>query len=189
MHIDAAGWLDEAERWPSPFHNERPAPVELLVIHSISLPPAVWGADAVKALFTSALNLSAHPYFAGLAGLQVSAHFYIGRAGDIIQFVPTEARAWHAGVSQFNGRANCNDFSIGIELNGADNLPYTLRQYQRLAALTRALQRRYPGLAAITGHEHIAPGRKTDPSASFCWPFYGRLLGIKKEALPARSAS
>lgn len=176
--IDGQGYWPEARQLPSPNFNGRPAPVTGLIIHSISLPPAVWGLDFIKDLFLNRLDPSAHPYFPPIAPLQVSAHFLIGRGGQCWQFVATEQRAWHAGQSQLDGRDNCNDFTVGVELNGYDDCPYTLAQYQCLARLTWALQRRYPLLTRenIRGHEQVAPGRKTDPSRSFNWSFYFQLL-------------
>lgn len=176
--------IDEEGRWPaarqlaSPNFNERPAAVSGLIIHSISLPPAVWGLDFIKDLFLNRLNPQAHPYFPPIAPLRLSAHFLIGRDGQCWQFVATEKRAWHAGQSQLDGRDNCNDFTVGVELNGYDNYPYTLAQYQCLARLSWALLRRYPLLRRehIRGHEQVAPGRKSDPSPSFNWSFYFQLL-------------
>ena len=182
MNLDPNGWLDAARRRPSPHHNDRPDPddISLLVIHNISLPPGVHGDRYINALFAGTLPAlrHEHPYLDAIAGLRVAAHFLILRDGSITQYVPTVARAWHAGVSRYQGRENCNDFSIGIELNGSDHQPYTLRQYQALAALTRAIMYRHPRItpARITGHSDIAPTRKTDPGAAFNWPYYRRLL-------------
>jgi len=180
MHIDpATGWCLEARRCPSPNCNERPdGEVSLLVIHNISLPPGQFGTGEVDNLFLNRLDPQAHPYFAGIAQLRVSAHFLIGRDGALTQFVPCTARAWHAGVSCFAGREQCNDFSIGIELEGTDELPYSDAQYAALGALSRALQRTYPAITAerICGHSDIAPGRKTDPGPAFDWARYRGLL-------------
>ena len=182
MHIDADGWLDAASRYPSPHHNERPDAddISLLVIHNISLPPGVHGDRYINALFAGTLPAlrHEHPYLDAIAGLRVAAHFLILRDGSITQYVPTVARAWHAGVSRYQGRENCNDFSIGIELNGSDHAPYTLRQYQALAALSRAIIARHPRItpARITGHSDIAPDRKTDPGPAFNWHYYRTLL-------------
>lgn len=179
FHIQQ-GILSPAESWPSPNFNERPAHtlVDLLVIHNISLPPGVFGGGHVKAFFQNALNPSAHPYFASIAHLQVSAHCFIARTGQVSQCVNFNKRAWHAGVSSFEGRAQCNDYSIGIELEGTDTLPYTQAQYEALAAVTRALQVAYPSITAqrIVGHNTIAPERKTDPGEAFDWPFFKALL-------------
>jgi AmpD protein len=155
---------------PSPNRDDRPAGVDptLLVIHSISLPPGVFGGAAIVALFTNTLDPGGHPYFAALDGLRVSAHFLVRRDGALIQFVSCECRAWHAGVSIFEGRERCNDFSIGIELEGDDFTPFEPSQYETLVALIDALQVRYR-LTAIAGHDEIAPGRKTDPGPYFDW--------------------
>lgn len=179
-HIDAAGWLQPARRCPSPNFNQRPpaCAVDLLVIHNISLPPGQFGGGCIEALFTNRLDSSAHPSFAELAGLQVSAHLLIDRTGTVTQFVPLHLRAWHAGESRFEGRDNCNDFSIGIELEGTDHTPYTEAQYHALAAVTQALRAVFPGIvpARIVGHSDIAPVRKTDPGPAFDWPRYRQSL-------------
>jgi AmpD protein len=141
------------------------------VIHGISLPPGVFGGPGIEQLFTNRLDPREHPYYAALAGLRVSSHFVIRRDGALVQFVPCGKRAWHAGVSAWRGRECCNDFSIGVELEGADDQPYEAAQYGRLGALTRALTARYP-IADIVGHSDIAPGRKTDPGPHFDWPRY-----------------
>lgn len=178
--IDAHGWLDSAIRLESPHHNERPCAVDTLVIHNISLPPGEYGTTYIDALFLGTLPTRAHehPYFAGIAELRVSAHFYIARDGHIRQYVPIHRRAWHAGISHYRGRDNCNDFSIGIELAGSDHHPYTLRQYQSLARLTRALLTACPALNTerITTHQHIAPARKSDPGPAFNMRYYRSLL-------------
>lgn len=163
---------------PSPNCDARPAatPVELLVIHGISLPPGEFHGDAVAALFTNRLDPQAHPYYRTLEGLRVSAHFFVRRDGAAAQFVSCEQRAWHAGVSCWEGRARCNDYSVGIELEGTDDLSYEDAQYRTLAALTRALRARYP-IRGIVGHSDIAPGRKTDPGPAFDWPRYRALIG------------
>lgn len=169
-----SGWLSEAQPCPSPNFNLRPVGTEisLLVIHNISLPPGQFGGGHVQAFFQNRLEASAHPYFATIADLQVSAHLLIERDGAITQFVSLEERAWHAGVSSFEGVANCNDYSIGIELEGTDDVPYSDAQYQSLEKVTRQLLATYPKLtpARITGHDQIAPGRKTDPGPAFDWP-------------------
>jgi AmpD protein len=178
--IDESGWLRPAAHCASDNCNERPAGVgiDLLVIHNVSLPPGEFGGDFVQRLFTNCLDCDAHPAFADLRELRVSAHLLIDRAGRITQFVPFVQRAWHAGVSRFGERENCNDFSIGIELEGTDTQPYADVQYLRLAAVTAALQRRYPAIvpAHIVGHSDIAPLRKTDPGPAFDWPRFRQLL-------------
>jgi N-acetyl-anhydromuramoyl-L-alanine amidase len=160
----------------SPNFDARPAGVlpELLVVHGISLPPGEFGGPAVDQLFAGVLDCTQHAFYAELAGARLSAHALIRRDGRIVQYVPFAARAWHAGVSQYQGRSACNDFSIGIELEGADGLAYQAPQYQALCALTVALLRAYAGMSAerIVGHGDIAPGRKSDPWASFDWPRY-----------------
>ncbi|MFN5744920.1 MAG: 1,6-anhydro-N-acetylmuramyl-L-alanine amidase AmpD [Methylococcaceae bacterium] len=171
--------LDEARVIASPNHDSRPATddLSLIVIHCISLPPGQFGTEGVTQLFTNTLDPTEHPYYAGIAHLRVSAHTLIRRTGEILQYVPFDRRAWHAGVSSYRGRAVCNDFSIGIELEGTDDSPYEEIQYQQLNRLVDALLRAYPGLtrANVTGHEDIAPGRKTDPGPFFDW---ARLTGI-----------
>jgi len=143
-------------------------PPSLIVIHNISLPPGEFGGNAVEELFTNRLDWDAHPYYQGIRGLEVSAHFFIRRDGELIQFVPCSMRAWHAGASNWCGRERCNDFSIGIELEGSDELPFTEAQYASLAELTRTLKETYP-ITSIVGHADIAPGRKTDPGPHFDW--------------------
>ena len=177
MMLDAAGRLDGARYIASPNCDARPPgeAVTLLVIHNISLPPGEFGGDAIERLFTNALEAAAHAYYRGLADARVSAHFLIRRSGELLQFVPCTLRAWHAGASSWRGRGRCNDFSIGIELEGADDVPYADAQYQVLAQLTRTLQSAYP-IADIAGHCDIAPARKTDPGASFDWLRYRSLL-------------
>lgn len=178
-------WLREARRQPSPNCDERPMAddISLLVIHNISLPPGELGGPHVDALFCNALDPDAHPYFADICHLRVSAHVLIRRDGSLVQYVPFNRRAWHAGQSSFAGREQCNDFSIGIELEGCDDLPFTDAQYDSLARVTAALLAAYPGLdrSRITGHSDIAPGRKTDPGPCFEWSRY-------LAALPTRSA-
>ena len=170
MIADADGRVDAARFVASENWDERPPgeAITLLVIHNISLPPGKFGGDAIERLFTNSLDYTAHPYYRSLAGIRVSAHFLIRRAGEMLQFVPCTKRAWHAGVSAWCGRKGCNDFSIGVELEGTDDLPYTEAQYRVLTDLTRALQSAYP-IAAIAGHCDIAPARKTDPGPSFDW--------------------
>lgn len=165
---------------PSPHQDARPegATIDLLVIHNISLPPGEFGGPYIEQLFTGCLDPAQHPYFAGICGLEVSAHLLIRRDGTIIQFAPLHARAWHAGKSCFEGRERCNDNSIGIELEGTDELPYDTRQYAALARVTRGIMRAYPAITPvrIVGHEHIAPGRKTDPGPAFDWERYRAML-------------
>jgi AmpD protein len=167
---DPLGWLSGVRRVASPNHDARPpeTPIELLVIHSISLPPNEYGGDAIERFFTNALDHSEHPYFEQLKGVRVSSHFLVRRDGQVIQFVACNKRAWHAGLSTWRGRTCCNDFSIGIELEGSDFEPFTERQYAALTRLTRRLKRAYP-IRDITGHSDIAPERKTDPGPHFDW--------------------
>jgi len=176
--VDIAGMCSGARWVPSPHHDLRPddAGVELLVIHNISLPPGEFGGPHIEELFLGRLHPGAHPYFAGIAALRVSAHFLVRRDGEVVQFVPCELRAWHAGVSSWQGREKCNDFSVGIELEGTDDLAYEDAQYESLAALARALSGRYGPLAA-TGHSDIAPVRKTDPGPAFDWARFRREAG------------
>ena len=190
MKLDTQGWLEPADNIslrPSPNFNERPENIDisLLVIHNISLPPGQFGTPFVADLFLNQLDLSADPWFEeNLKGLTVSAHFFIDRTGHITQFVAGNARAWHAGVSRHEGREQCNDFSLGIELEGTDTLAYTAQQYQALTDLTRCLRARYP-LTAVRGHCDIAPERKTDPGPAFDWARYAALAGWSVAALPA----
>jgi N-acetyl-anhydromuramoyl-L-alanine amidase len=171
------GIVAEALQVPSPNWDLRPAgeAISLLVIHNISLPPGEFGGDGIARLFTNTLDCGLHPYYQTLRDLRVSSHFLIRRDGELVQFVPSACRAWHAGESRWNGRERCNDFSIGVELEGADDVPYTDAQYRRLAQLTAVLKRRYP-IADIVGHADIAPGRKTDPGPAFDWTRYRSLL-------------
>lgn len=177
MRINRHGWLDVARRIDSPNCDERPAGtcVELLVLHNISLPPGVFGGDEIERFFTNTLDHDAHPFFVALRDVRVSTHFLIRRQGEILQFVPTGKRAWHAGVSCWRGRERCNDFSIGIELEGADKTPYEAPQYEALVALARTINRLYR-LAEVVGHSDIAPGRKTDPGGAFDWPRFRSAL-------------
>ena len=178
--IDAEGWLRRARRLPSPNCDARPDPddISLLVIHGISLPPGRFGGGWIDRLFTNTLDARAHPYFAQIATLRVSAHLLIDRRGRLTQYVPFARRAWHAGVSSFEGRERCNDFSIGIELEGTDTQPYTRRQYTRLVRCVHAIRARHPRItpARIVGHSDIAPGRKTDPGPAFDWAYLHALL-------------
>lgn len=165
------GWWAAAGRCPSGNHGPRPdgEAVTLAIVHSISLPPGEFGGDAVARLFTNRLDCSDHPYYAQLQGLRVSAHFWLRRDGALLQFVSCDRRAWHAGVSQWRGRDNCNDRSIGIELEGLEGGAFEPVQYRVLARLLQALSAQYP-LCDVVGHEHVAPGRKRDPGAGFDWP-------------------
>jgi len=173
VKVGTNGWVSGMRRLPSPNCDSRPAgtAIDLLVIHNISLPPGAFGGQAVEKLFTNTLDTDAHSYYAQLKGVKVSAHFLIQRTGGIIQFVPCNKRAWHAGVSAWRGRAACNDFSIGVELEGTDFLPFSDQQYAALIRLTRVLKRVYP-VRDTVGHSDIAPGRKTDPGHEFDWSRY-----------------
>ena len=176
--LDASGWLRGTRHLPSPNCDARPegTAIELVVIHNISLPPGVFDGDAVIELFTNRLDWDAHPYYQSIRGLEVSAHFFIRRDGSLIQFVPCTQRAWHAGVSNWQGRERCNDFSIGIELEGTDDLPFTDAQYATLVPLLATLKTAYP-IQAVVGHSDIAPGRKTDPGLCFEWERVRGLVG------------
>jgi AmpD protein len=174
------GLLDQATYIASPNQDERPADTapDLIVVHNISLPPGQFGTPYIEQLFTNCLNPEEHPYFAEIKHLQVSAHILIRRDGSVIQFVPFQQRAWHAGQSNWCGRERCNDFSIGIELEGTDDVAYESVQYRQLADIIKALRICYPSIDAnaITGHSEIAPGRKTDPGPSFSWDKLKHLL-------------
>jgi AmpD protein len=180
------GVVVEARQRPSPNQDARPpgATLDLIVVHGIGLPPGEFGGPWVEQLFLNTLPPDAHPYFRTIEGLKVSAHVFVRRDGAMLQFVPFHARAWHAGLSAWRARTACNDFSIGIELEGADEVPYEPVQYEMLAGLTAALHRAYPTLAAdaIVGHSDIAPGRKTDPGPSFDWAHFGRRLEAARAA-------
>lgn len=169
--IDTEGWSSDARRLPSPNCDSRPdgEAIALLVVHSISLPPHQFGGDWVEDFFRNRLDASAHPFFTTIAAVRVSAHFYIRRDGTLVQFVPCSLRAWHAGVSAWRGRERCNDFSVGVELEGSDFIPFRDAQYDALVRLTTALRARYP-IADVLGHCDIAPGRKSDPGPFFDWP-------------------
>jgi N-acetyl-anhydromuramoyl-L-alanine amidase len=181
----AGGWWSAAQALPSPHFGPRPAGTEvtLVVVHSISLPPGTYGGDAIERLFTGRLDCDAHPYYEALRGLQVSAHFVVRRDGGLQQFVSCDRRAWHAGRSAWRGRDDCNDWSIGIELEGLEGQAFEPLQYRQLARLLRALSRRYP-LSEVVGHEHVAPGRKADPGAGFDWNELRRRLRLARPALP-----
>jgi AmpD protein len=180
--ISEGGVIEGVRYVPSPNCDERPAgcAIELVVVHHISLPPGAFGGPGIIELFTNRLEPAAHPYYAVVAGARVSAHFLIRRDGELIQFVPCARRAWHAGESSWKGRARCNDFSIGIELEGTGATPFTDAQYGRLAEVTRALTARYP-IADIAGHSDIAPGRKSDPGPSFDWARYRGMLEVSRQ--------
>lgn len=178
--INSDGWCEQARKVPSPHYNERPVAedISLLVVHNISLPPGEFGGPWIDDLFLGRLDPAAHPYFAEIGQLRVSAHCLIRRDGEVVQYVPFHLRAWHAGVSSFAGREACNDFSIGIELEGTDTQPFTEPQYRVLAALTQALMARFPAITPerLTGHSDIAPGRKSDPGPCFDWCEYRHRL-------------
>jgi AmpD protein len=187
--IDADGWCRQAARYDSPNFDARPcgAQVELLVIHNISLPAGRFGGPHIADLFTNRVDFAADPSFGDLRGLTVSAHFLVRRDGRVVQFVSCDARAWHAGVSCFRGREQCNDFSVGIEMEGSDHVAFSPAQYESLAVLTGALAARYP-LAAVQGHEHIAPARKTDPGPFFDWATYADKLAQAVHLVPENEA-
>jgi len=172
--VGADGWLDAARRIDSPNCDERPsgASISLLVIHAISLPPAQFGSGDITRLFTNSLDPAAHPYFAQISALRVSSHFLIRRNGELIQFVSCRQRAWHAGISSWKGRDRCNDYSIGIELEGCDELPFEEVQYAQLVGLITSLRAVYP-IDSVVGHSDIAPARKTDPGPCFDWQRLG----------------
>lgn len=189
FEIAADGWSSQVLRMASPNCDARPAgtDISLLVIHNISLPPGQFGGGYIAALFTNQLDCDAHPYFEQLRPLRVSAHFLIRRDGAVMQFVSANQRAWHAGVSSFAGRERCNDFSIGIEMEGTDFEPYAASQYTSLVGLSAALQTRYP-LTDVVGHQHIAPGRKTDPGPFFDWQHYRQELNRQALLVATRGA-
>lgn len=179
------GWCPEARRVDSPNFGPRPpgTTIDLALIHSISLPPGIYGGDEVERLFTNRLDWSAHPYFEQIRGAEVSAHFVIRRDGELLQFVSGDDRAWHAGKSSWQGRDNCNDYSIGIELEGLEDHPFEPAQYQALATLLQQARAVYP-ISRIAGHEHVAPGRKRDPGQAFDWALLQALLGWEAGAFP-----
>ena len=182
------GWYRCARPLESPNFGQRPqqAQIDLIVIHSISLPPGDYGNANVQRLFTNQLDWDAHPYFQSIRGLQVSAHFFITRKGDLWQFVSCDARAWHAGQSSYRGRGSCNDDSIGIELEGLEGFSFEAQQYETLSVLGSALMTQYP-IAHIAGHQHIAPGRKKDPGGGFDWPLLQRSMALSDKFLPENS--
>ncbi len=186
LRINNEGLVEGIRFIPSPNCDERPAgsTIDLVVIHYISLPPGKFGGRGIIEHFVNRLDPSAHPFYASIAGATVSAHFLVRRDGELIQFVPCAKRAWHAGESSWKGRTRCNDFSIGIEVEGTGEVPFTRLQYRRLAALTRGLQARYP-ISDIAGHSDVAPGRKTDPGPYFDWARYRGMLKISRQgAIP-----
>jgi AmpD protein len=170
MILNRQGWLGGCRRSASPNHDARPPGAEpsLLVVHSISLPPGEYGGAAIEQLFANRLDPQAHPYFREVAALKVSAHFLVRRDGELVQFVPVGRRAWHAGASRWRGRGRCNDFSLGVELEGLDGAPFEAAQYRALARLVRALRAALP-LRHVAAHSDVAPGRKTDPGRGFDW--------------------
>lgn len=174
---DDDGWLRGVARRDSPNVGPRPpgTAIDLVLVHSISLPPGEYGGDAIERLFTNRLDWDAHPYYQQIRGLQVSAHFLVRRDGSATQFVSCDARAWHAGASRWRGRERCNDFSVGIELEGLEGETFEAAQYATLASLIAALAQRYP-IGAVVGHEHVAPGRKLDPGPGFDWSRLRALL-------------
>ena len=179
------GWYRFARALRSPNFGPRPAgaQIDLIVLHSISLPPGRYGGDEVQQLFMNQLDWDAHPYFDSIRGLEVSAHFYVRRNGELWQFVSCDDRAWHAGPSSWRGRANCNDDSIGIELEGLEGERFELAQYETLASLCPAIAQRY-AIAFVAGHEHIAPGRKADPGSGFDWPLLQQQLAWAPSMFP-----
>jgi len=181
------GWYQAAHALPTTHCDERPAgaTVDLLVVHSISLPPGQYGGGDVEALFLGTLDNAAHPYYERLRGLRVSAHFFIRRSGALLQFVDCDQRAWHAGASCYRGRSRCNDDSIGVELEGMEGETFESAQYSALVQLGRALVQRYP-ITHMAGHEHIAPGRKGDPGAGFDWTQFQMRLGLPDLHFPSR---
>ena len=180
-----AGWWSAARRCASPNFSARPdaAAVSLALIHSISLPPGQFGGDAIEQLFDNRLDWDAHPYYAQIRGLTVSSHFVIRRAGELLQFVSCDERAWHAGTSQWQGRENCNDYSIGIELEGLEGMCFESAQYAALTRLLYAIAQHYP-LDAVAGHEHVASGRKQDPGSGFDWRRLIALLAWPDQYFP-----
>ena len=191
LQVDlATGLMRGAKQIASPNYDARPAGVEadLIVIHGISLPPGEFGGPWIERLFTNTLPAEIHPYFAEVAPLRVSSHLVVQRDGALTQYVSFADRAWHAGQSNYQGRAACNDFSVGVELEGTDTLPYEATQYEALAAVVAALCAAYPRLSAdrLVGHSDIAPGRKTDPGPAFDWPRARRLIGAACRQAPPR---
>lgn len=179
------GWYAHARQLQSPNFGPRPrhACIDLVVLHSISLPPGEYGTGRVQELFTNSLDWRTHPYFEGIRGLQVSAHFFIARDGQLWQFVSCDDRAWHAGASHYRGRDNCNDDSVGIELEGLEGERFEAAQYETLASVCAALLAQYP-VAHFAGHEHVAPGRKNDPGPGFEWTRLAQALGAPRQCFP-----
>jgi N-acetyl-anhydromuramoyl-L-alanine amidase len=171
MKVASDGWIVPCRRVESPNQDERPAgtALTLIIVHSISLPPGEYGGDAIERLFTNRLDPGEHPYFRGIADLRVSSHFVIRRDGELVQFVSCARRAWHAGASSWRGRGRCNDFSIGVELEGTDDGAFELAQYAMLVRLVGALRTAH-ALRDIAAHSDVAPGRKSDPGPGFDWP-------------------
>ena len=191
LTLDAAGdWFEDARRVPSPNRDARPpgCGIDLIVVHGISLPPGEFGGPYIERLFCNRLDPRAHDYFRTIAGLRVSAHLLVRRDGSLVQFVALSDRAWHAGESRFGDRARCNDFSIGIELEGADHTPYEAVQYERLGDVCRTLMDRWPAITAdrIVGHSDVAPHRKTDPGPAFDWRRLESLLAAAWRCAPSR---
>ena len=183
------GWYAHARALASPNFGPRPAGacIDLVVLHSISLPPGEYGTGCVQQLFLNQLDWQAHPYFQTIQGLEVSAHFFIGRSGELWQFVSCDQRAWHAGASHYRGRDNCNDDAIGIELEGLEGERFETAQYETLASVCAALLAQYP-IAHLAGHEHVAPGRKADPGPGFDWTALKKSLGLADSHFPASTA-
>lgn len=181
LSLNETGWLQGVQRCESPNHDLRPQGVtpRLVVVHAISLPPGEYGGPGVEQLFTNTLDPLAHPYYAAIAGLKVSAHFFIRRDGALLQFVSTERRAWHAGVSCWRGQACCNDFSLGVELEGCESDGFSQPQYERLDALLVLLHKSYP-IEDVVGHSDIAPGRKWDPGPGFDWSRLQAMTGRRR---------
>ena len=182
---DADGWVPAARRVPSPNFDARPEgmPVDVVVLHNISLPPGQFGTGDIEAFFQNRLDASRHPFFETIRDVRVSAHFVVTRSGELVQFVACTQRAWHAGQSDYCGRQRCNDFSIGIEIEGTDDVPFTQAQYETVARLVRALCVAYP-IQGIAGHSDIAPGRKTDPGPHFDWDRFAGLAQVPAALLP-----
>lgn len=185
LELDSRGWCPQAVCLPSPNFDSRPPgmPVDLVVVHNISLPPGEYGGPYIADLFLNRLDCDAHPYFDGLRDLHVSSHFLVRRNGELFQFVSVADRAWHAGLSRFRGRERCNDFSIGIELEGCDREAFTAAQYDTLVELTALLAAHCP-VSAVTGHQHVAPERKTDPGPFFDWARYEKAVSALMAAAP-----
>jgi len=184
---DADGWVPAARRVPSPNFDARPEgmPVDLVVLHNISLPPGQFGTGDIEAFFQNRLDALRHPFFETIRDVRVSAHFLVTRSGELVQFVACTKRAWHAGQSDYRGRQRCNDFSIGIEIEGTDDVPFAQAQYETVARLVRALCVAY-AIEGIAGHSDIAPGRKTDPGPHFDWVRFAGLAGLPAGLLPYR---